>query len=260
MHLRELTRQPLGLAVCLLLATFIAVSAAYRVSLLPPGLHPHSIDIAAASTEVLVDTPHTAVLDMRQGTYEFQSMTNRAVLLGNVMASLPVREYIARRAHVPAEAIKTTTPLTPSSPRPVVGTEDQKHTSDILKSPDEYRLSIQANPTVPILNVSAEAPSAETAAALANGAVDGLRDYLTAVASAGNVAPGQQVRLKQLGRADGRVIDHGARLQIILLSFFVSLAVCCAALLFIGRVREGWAGAPRRAESAPPPTPTPEAP
>jgi hypothetical protein len=240
MHLRELTRQRFGFALSLLLATFVALSAGYRVSLFPPSLAQRSVDIATASTQVLVDTPRPAVLDMRAGTADFKSMSNRAVLIGNVMASLPVREYIARRAHVPAELIKAQTPLTPDFPRAIAGTENQKRTSDILRSTDEYRLNIQANPTVPVVDVYAQAPTPEAAASLANAAVDGMHDYLAAVARVQAVRDRNQVRLEQLGRASGHVINGGARLQLVLLAFVFSFALFAATVLFIGRVRVGW--------------------
>jgi hypothetical protein len=235
-HLRELAAQRVGLALSLLLAVFVAASLGYRVSLLPPGLQPRSIDMASASTQVLVDTPRTAVLDMRQGTAELQSMSNRALLIGNMMASLPLRDYIARRARIPAAAIRATTPLTPEFPRPIAGAENQKHTTDILRSPREYRLNVQANPTVPILDISTQAPSAQAAAELANATVDGMRDYLSDVARAQTVRPGSQVRLEQLGRARGVVIDHGARLQIVVLGFVLTFGLCCALVVVLARL------------------------
>jgi hypothetical protein len=253
-HLRELWRTPLGAGVCLTLALLAAISALYNVSLAPPGLHSRSLEMATASTRVLVDTPSSTVLDLRQSTSDFQSMSNRAVLLGNVMASIPVRDYIARRAHVPAAGIRATTPLTPDFPRPVADAQNQKHTTDILRSTDEYRLNIQANPTVPILDVYAEAPSKDTAEALANGAVDGLRDYLGGVARIQGIGSAQQVRLTQLGRAQGGVINHGVRLQAALLAFLFAFAICAAAMIFVARVRRGWRegdGTPRPPEPGP---------
>jgi hypothetical protein len=240
MHLNELWRTRKGAALCLALATFAALSAAYKVSLFPPGLHSRSLDIASASTRVLVDTPRSTVLDLRQGTSDFQSMTNRAVLLGNVMASLPVREYIARRSHVPGELITATTPLTRDFPRPVADAENQKQTSDLLKSTDEYRLNIQANPTVPVLDVYAQAPTKQSAEALANAAVDGLKDYLGDVARIQGIGEAQQVRLSQLGRARGGVINGGVRIQAAVLAFLFAFGVSSAAVIFVSRVRRGW--------------------
>jgi hypothetical protein len=245
MHLRELWQNRLVACACVGLAVLAAMSAAFKISVFPPGVHSRSLDLAAASTRVIVDTPHSTVLDLRESTSDFEAMSNRAVLLGNVMASLPVRDYIARRAHVPAEAIIATTPLTPDFPRPAATNENQKHTSDLFKSTDQYRLNIQANPTVPVLDVYAEAPTKGSAEALANAAVDGLRDYLGDVARIQGIGAPDQVRLSQLGRARGGVINGGVRLQAALLAFVLAFAVSAAAAIFVTRVRRGWEhGAP----------------
>jgi hypothetical protein len=241
-HLRELARMRVALALSLLLAVFVALSVAYKVSVLPPSLGPRSLEMGTASTRVMVDTSKSLVLDIRYGTGDFDSLTERAVLLGNLMASAPVREYIARRAHVPAEAIRATTPLTPDFPRPLAAEGEQKHTSDLLRSTDQYRLNIQANPTVPIIDVYAQAPSAKAAEQLANSAVDGLGDYLgvTARLQSKRLNGDDQPLISQLGRARGVVINNGVRLQVLLLTFGFVFALCCAVSLFVGRVRRGW--------------------
>jgi len=241
-HLRELARMRVALALSLLLAVFVALSVAYKVSVLPPSLGPRSLEMGTASTRVMVDTSKSLVLDIRYGTGDFDSLTERAVLLGNLMASAPVREYIARRAHVPAEAIRATTPLTPDFPRPLAAEGEQKHTSDLLRSTDQYRLNIQANPTVPIIDVYAQAPSAKAAEQLANSAVDGLGDYLgvTARLQSKRFNGDDQPLISQLGRARGVVINNGVRLQVLLLTFGFVFALCCAVSLFVGRVRRGW--------------------
>lgn len=240
MHLRELSRHRLGLAVSLAFAIFLTLSVGYRVSVAPPALHKRAVDIGSASTQVLVDTPKTILLDPKRGTGDFTAMTDRAILIGNVMAGLPVREFIARRAGIPADLIQTSTPLTANQPRPVAGPERQKHTSDLFKSTDEYRLNIQVNPTVPVLSVYAQAPSAEVAERLANAAVDGTRDYLVTTAKNSDVPDQQQIRMTQLGKAHGSVVDRGARLQAMVLTFVFSFGICCATLLFVSRVRRGW--------------------
>ena len=116
-------------------------------------------------------------------------------------------------------------------PRNLSEPGSEKRASDILRSTDQYRIDIQSNPTVPILNISAQAPNKEAAERLANGAVDGLRDYLAALAIRQGTDPKKQVRLEQLGRARGGVINNGIGLQIALLSFifvFVLSAAPCS--------------------------------
>jgi hypothetical protein len=109
-----------------------------------------------------------------------------------------------------------------------------------------------------MLNVYAQAPSAKAAGELANAAVDGLRDYLTQVATSQGIPPGTQVRVKQLGRAHGKVINSGVNLQASGLAFLFFFAISAAAGIFISRVRRGFelAGGPE-SEAAPPPGPAP---
>jgi len=239
-HLRELIRLRISVVVCLALAAFAALLVSYKISLFPPKLELRSLEIASARTEVLVDTPLSTVLDLRQGSAEIESLTSRAVLIGNVMVSPPVLAYIGRRAGVPADIIRSETPLTPLFPRPLSGPGESKKTSDLLKSTDEYRLNIQANPTVPILQIFAQAPDAKAAATLANAAVDGLRDYLAAQAKTQSTPLGNQVRVSQLGRAEGAVINGGVRGQLVILAFLIVFALSAATAMFIGRVRRGW--------------------
>jgi hypothetical protein len=240
MHLRELWRVPLGLPISFMVALLVTLTFTYRISVLPPGLEPRTHEVATASAHVLVDTPKSTVLDLRQGTLEFDAMTNRALLLGNVMASVPVREYIARRAGVPADAIRATTPTTREYPRAIADPENRRRPSDILRPTDEYRLKISANPTVPILDVYSQAPTAEASTELADAAVDGLRDYLATIARTQGVPKSRQVRLEQLGRARGGVINDGVNLTVAVLSFLFVFALSCAAVLFLSRVRRGW--------------------
>lgn len=239
-HLRELSRLRFGVAACILLATFAALSVSYRISLSPPKLESRSLTMAAASTEVLVDTPTSVVLDLRQNTNDVESLTNRSVLLGNVMASAPVLEYIGRRAGVPGSVIKATTPRTPNAPRPFETPDTKRKAADLLASTDQYRLNIEANPTVPVLKIYAQAPSAQAAGELANAAVDGLRDYLQQIARAQGTPPDQQVRIEQFGRARGTVINDGVGLQATILAFLFFFAVSAAAAIFVSRLRRGF--------------------
>jgi uncharacterized protein involved in exopolysaccharide biosynthesis len=228
-HLEELWRLRLGVAVCFAIAIVAALAMTSR-----------SLQIASASTEVLVDTPRSAVLDLRQDLADIDSLTNRTVLLGNVMASEPVLAYIGRRAGVPPDAIRASTPRTPNSPRPFAAPGQERKTSDLLRSTDQYRLDIEANPTVPVLRIYAQASTARAAGELANAAVDGLRDYLDRQARAQRVAPGEQVRLQQLGRASGTVINGAIRLQVMFLTFLLVFAAAAAAAIFTARVRRGF--------------------
>lgn len=224
----------------LLLAILASVWSVAQISLFPPGLHSRSLEMATATTNVVVDTPTSSALDLRQSSYDFDAMTQRAVLLGNVIANGQVRESIARAANVPVEAIQVTPPFTRKQPRAVVGQGTSKHASDIAKSTNQYRLSIQANPTVPLLDIYAQAPSREAAEILANSAVDSLKKYLADLAATQQVPAKDQIRLLQLGRARGTVINNGIDWQVALLAFFLTFALSSATVILVSRVIRGF--------------------
>src|SRR5262245_34092770 len=117
-HLRELWGHRIGLIASLILALLAALWSVGKVSLFPPSVKPRVLSIAAANTRELVDPPHPAVLDLKTSTQSMQGMTNRGVLVGNVMASEPVREYIGRRAKIRPELLQVASPVTPEFPRP----------------------------------------------------------------------------------------------------------------------------------------------
>jgi hypothetical protein len=239
-HLRELFRLRLAVVVCVLVATFAAITASYKVHLSPLGLEPRTVEIASATSEVLVDTPFSSTVDLRQGSLDIEAMTRRATLLGNVVATPPVVAYVARRAGVPPDAIRAQPPLTPDFPRPVPSPGEERSARDLLRIPDEYRINIQVDPSVPVLRFIAQAPTAEMAQALANAAVSGLQDYLDAVAHAQRTQAKDRVRLEPLGRAHGTVINKGARVQLSAVAFFVVFFLSAAAAIWLARVRRGW--------------------
>jgi hypothetical protein len=223
-----------------LLSLVVAVWSVAEISIAPPRLTPRALDMATGTTHIVVDTPRSSVLDLRQNTYSFEALTQRAVLLGNVMSNGPVREGIARRAGVPVEVLQITAPLTRKQPRAVAGSANQKKASDILKSTDQYRLNIEANPTVPVLDIYSQAPTAKSAAVLANASVDALKEYLNNLAASQQIPSKEQIQIRQLGRARGAVITEGIDLRVSFLAFVLTFSFACATGIFLSRVWRGF--------------------
>jgi hypothetical protein len=240
MRMWMLWRLRAGVALSAVLGLMAAVWTLNVVTLFPPGVTSRVLEMATASTQVVVDTPTSALLDLRQDTHSFDALRNRAVLLGNVMASYPVQREIARRAGVPVEALEVSAPRTPEQPRAVSAAGPQRHTSDILRSNEQYRLSIQANSTVPVLEVYAQTPTPESSAALANAAVDALGAHLARLAAEEGTPDSARIRLMQLGRARGAMVNGGTAWQAAVLAFLVTFAAACATVLLVSRVTEGW--------------------
>lgn len=230
----------LGVGISLAVATLAAVWSVEKISLSPPSLSSRSLEMATATAHVAVDTPQSMMIDLREDTYDITALTNRAVVLGNVIASTPIELRIAQRAHVPAELLRIQAPLTPHQASLPVNSQTARHVTDILKSMDQYRIEIDANPTVPMLDIYAQTPSAQSAAALANAAVDELKAYLSRLATTQNTPSKDRIHIVQLGRATGTVINQGVKLQVAVLVFILTFLVCCATVIVVARVRAGW--------------------
>lgn len=227
-------------AGCAVLAAIVAVWSVAKISIAPPGLTSRSLEMATATAHIVVDTPRSSVLDLRENTYDFTALTQRAVLLGNVMANGPVRDSIASQAHIPTQTLQVSVPLTPQQPRAYVGSANRNSVSDIAKSTNQYRLSIEANPTVPVLDIYAEAPTASSAALLANSAVSGLKQYLATLGTTQQIPQRDQIRILQLGQARGAVINKGIQWEVAFLAFLLTFALASATVIYVARVRRGW--------------------
>lgn len=239
-RIRKLWHLKLGVMISLALAVFAAAWSVDKISLTPPGLAPRSLEMATAVTHVLVDTPESQLIDLRQDTYDMAGLVNRTVLLGNVIASTDVEARIAQEAHIPDQLLRIQAPLTPQQASPPVNSQTARHVTDIINTTDQYRIEIDANPTVPMLDIYAQTPTVESAAALANSAVDQLKAYLARIATVQSTPATDQIRLVQMGRATGDVINPGIQLQVALLVFALTFLLSCAATIFIARIRAGW--------------------
>ncbi len=240
LYLRELWRHKLGLVVAVLIAALATVQVVWGISLSPLRVGNEPLRMASASAEVVVDTPRSSIVDPQVDAFTLKSLSNRALIIGNVMASLPVREYIAEQAGVPLSKVRVEPPLTPEQPRPVADSAHDPHITDLFKRPDEYRISVQATPMAPVLNLYAVAPTPEAARALTTSAVEGLRIYLSSLDESQKVPAGSQVRLERLGVAQSGAIASGASFQLGLLTFLFVFALGCIGILALERVRRGW--------------------
>jgi hypothetical protein len=221
-------------------ALVAAVLSVCTVSLLPPRLEPRQLTIAGAATQIMIDTPRSAIVDPDAKPTDFQSLTYRADLLAGVMVSRSVLEQIASRAGVSADEIAAIRRPSKNVPLALIEPGSEKRAYDILRSDDRYRLEIQARGVRPIVEIYAQAPSPGAAKRLADAAVQGLRDHLRELATSQGFELDDQLKLHQLGPARGGVINGGTAPKIALLTFLVVFGICCGALLLLARIRSMW--------------------
>ena len=127
-RLRTLWRLKLGVVISIALASLAALLSVQKIGLFPPHMSPRSLEMATASTHVVVDTPTSTLVDLRQDTFSYDSLKNRAVLLGNVIGSSTVRQHIADQAGLPVERLRVQPPLTPEQLAPPVDSENARRT------------------------------------------------------------------------------------------------------------------------------------
>ena len=250
--LRELWRLRYLVFLGAILALAIALMTAYRISLAPPKLESRQYHVGAASARVLIDTPDSQVVDLNPKGADVLSA--RATLLANLMASTPVKAVIARDAGVPANQLVA---VAPSSTGPTAPTALSKATSEHASVAQTYILTVQADETLPIIAVTAQAPNAEQAARLANAASTGLRDYLHSVAGAQNVPAGRQVVISSLGAAQSADVVKGPSRLLALVAFVLIFGLACFGVIMISGLARGWrrAAALERSGGVDAPTP-----
>lgn len=236
-RLYRIARRRWVVASSFAIALIACLSTLYRVSLLPPGLHSRPVSLGAASTTVLVASPNLIVSG---SSTQYASLVNRAILLGNVMISPPVLNGIARAVGVPEGRIQASAPMSANVPRALIDPGSGGNATDILASPDQYKLEIQADPSVPVLHVYAQAPSAKRAITLANTAVRAATSYLQQLQSAGRIPPSQWVQMEQLGAARGGVANPGGPTEMAILVFVGVFGVMVWLLSLAARIHGGW--------------------
>ena len=241
------------MAISALVALFFAFWSINHVSLAPPGFHPRQMQEGAAAVHVLLDAPTSLIVDQDLRTTNFDSLTARATLYGDLIATPTVRELIARRIGVPADQIAATARLTAGVQREMREPDFEQRANQIRIEHLPYRLDIQADPGGPVISIYAQAPSAARAVDLANASVASLQEFLQAKAAATAASPKQRVIVTQLGNARGGLVNRKAVPEIVVLTFLVAFALTLAVLLGGAGVRRGWVAAGRAAPDAPAP-------
>ena len=250
--LRELWRLRYLVFLAAILALAIALMTAYRISLAPPKLESRQSHVGLASARVLVDTTDSQVVDLNPKGAD--ALSSRASLLANLMASSPVKTIIARDAGVPASQLVA---VAPSATGPTAPTPLSKAATESASAAQTYILTLQADETLPIIAVSAQAPDADQAARLANAASTGLRDYLRSVAGAQNVPAARQVVISSLGAAQSANVVKGPRRIFAVIAFIFIFGLACFGVIMISGIARGWRRAAALERSGGQDAPTP---
>jgi hypothetical protein len=233
--LRELSRQRLLLAIGVLIAAVAATFSVYRFD--GGSFKARSLQYSSANTQVLVDSPSSALGNISQ---QFEPLSARAAIYANFMASPVVLNLIGQQVGLSGEQIYAAGPVSAAQPRVVQEPTALKRNVEITGETNPYRLNFESQANLPTINIYSQAPTTSQAVALANAAAVGLQRYVAQLESTSGVPPRSRVTIRQLGFANGAVVDGGISKALMAMVFVAVFVLWCLLMIVVARFRADW--------------------
>jgi hypothetical protein len=228
--IRQLWQRKLLVGLVFVIALFAAILTAYQVSVSPPGLHKRTLQVSAASSQILVDSPKSTLVS-GGSTDTFDALATRAKIYGQYLSSLEARRQIAKKVGVPPATIATAGPYSPETGQTAYESQPAgERANELLKEGAVNRLVFTAQEGVPILSVSSQAPTTERAIALANASFQVLTDYVNSL-EAEDKPVSDGVTLRELGTPQGGTLGSSNGKILMALAFLAVFGLGCAAIL-----------------------------
>jgi hypothetical protein len=242
--LKELWRRRILVAVAALLAALVAIVVAFQVTLSPASVKERTESSAVASIGILVDSARSPLADTRR---DVTGLSARAGVLARVMAGGNVVNLIAREAGVPPEQIAV------SGPVPVPG--DGAGGGEAAEALP-YGISFGQSGELPVIAVETRAPSLDQALALANASPDAIRRVVREVQIQQRTPATKRVQFRELGAAQGDVVEESSGARLALAVFLVVFALLLLAIVGWPRLVAAWRSADAEVVPLPEPAPT----
>lgn len=239
---RQLWAQKKRVAIALVVAALASTLVAYSVSLSPLGVHRRALQVGAASSQILVDSPRSTLVD-GASTEAFDALAARARIYGEYLSTLQARARIAAVSGVSPASITTSGPFSPESGQ--VSYQNQTSASragEILEEGAGNRLVFTAQEGVPIISVNAQAATAATAIRLARASFVTLREYVRNLeaAHAGGRPASSDVTVRQLGAPEGGTVGGSNDVMLMALAFVLIVGIGCTLILVLPRMAHRW--------------------
>ena len=236
---RELWQRKFLVGLVVVLALFAAILSAYRFSPVPPSFEKRSLTVAAASSQILVDSTNSTLVTGAEAG-ELDALATRAKIYGQYLSSLAAREEIARRVGIPPEAISTSGPFSPATGQQEYAAQPAGERADeLLQEGAGNRLVFTAQEGVPILTVSAQAATTDRAVALAAASFETLKAYVDKLRASGKPVR-QGVTVRQLGAPEGGMLGGSNNMILMVLAFLLVFGLGCAAILVLPTFVARW--------------------
>lgn len=236
-ELWRLRRYVAGVCVLALLAGGALISREYTVGV--------------ATTRILVDTPSSQVVDVSPKGSGLIAL--QANLLATIMVDGTIKSAIAQRVGVqPNQLVGLTTAATESS-----ASEPSSSGSapvSVPSGPSVYALTSQiltdnAGNNLPIIQLSAQAPTATTASRLANAAITSLSDYVASKAAAERIPHSDRLDINGLNSSPAATEVRGPSKIIGVVVVLLVILIGCSTILGIQALVRGWRAASAREQA-----------
>jgi hypothetical protein len=235
--LRQLSRRRRWVIVAALVAALAATATSYQIHVAPPSLEKRSLGVGAASTQVLVDAPRSSLANLDEDP---APLSSRALVYAQAMSGLQARSAIARESGLPERVIVTKGPFSSDANRSNFQNQpSEPRANAVLTEGDGYRLVFDAQQQLPIISIYAQAPTADGAQRLANGASRAMRRYVTKL-DKGQGKPAKPVVLRDLGPAEGGTVSKGVNLPIVVLAFIAVFGIGCVLIVLSSGFLREW--------------------
>jgi hypothetical protein len=236
---RELWQRKLLVGLVFALALIAAIYSAYQINLFPPGVESRSLSVSAASSQILIDSPRsTLVTGAEAGTLD--GLATRAKIYGQYLSSLEARAEIAKRVGIPPQTISSFGPFSPASGGETYASQpSDERAEELLQEGAQNRLVFTAQEGVPILTVSAQAPTADRAIALASASFETLQKYVRQLRTDGKPVR-EGVIVRQLGAPEGGTLGGSNNMILMVLAFLLVFGLGCAAILVVPSFIARW--------------------
>lgn len=249
--IRQLWRRKLLVVLVALVAVCVAIWSAYKV----PSMEKRGLQLGAASSQILVDSPASTLVEGVDAN-QLTTLSTRARVYAQYLASLQARDAIAKASGIPSLAIKVSGPFSSDISRNNYQNQpSESRANDVLKEGAGYRLVFDAQEGVPIISVSAQAPTAEAAIKLAQASFVALNEYVDKLQREADAVPEKEVpkggvapqvstdngvRVRQLGAPEGGTIGSGNGKILMVFVFLAVFLFGCALIAILPGMARHW--------------------
>ena len=229
--------------VVVVVAAFVAILSTYKLT--PSGLEKRSPQVGAASSQILVDSPGSALV-AGASVATFDALSTRAQIYGQYLSSLEASDEDRQADRDPARDDRHRRALQHGCrPEHLPGQPSEDRANQLVDQGAPNRLVFTAQEGVPIISVDAQAPTADRAAKLAIASFITLKRYVRKLKSseeylsrplqsgpdAAAKAALEGVTVRELGTPEGGTIGGANDKILMVLAFITVFLLGCAAII-----------------------------